>query len=360
MGIYFSDFQYFISWEFIQHNHFIRTTLDEEILKVIDFCQEYINHSEDFCFELLTSGSTGTPKKITISKKKMKMSALSTIQKLQLEKEKDFLICLSTDYIAGKMMLVRAIESNANVKIIAPKQHIWEDIEAFYFAAIVPVQLKSLLDNKNSWEKYKNIHALIVGGATIPSEWLATIEQLPMPIYATFGMTETVSHFALQLLNTQKKQDYFEVLENTSIQKNKNECLEIKSEITDNQWITTNDTIELISPSQFKWLGRIDNVINIGGKKIQPETIENSISLYCSHYFENEAFFVVGIDDEKWGEKIVLYVETNNAWDISKIDSFLTKIAIYLPHSEVPKAIIFEKKFERTNTGKIKRNIKKL
>ncbi|TAG85029.1 MAG: hypothetical protein EAZ20_16130, partial [Bacteroidetes bacterium] len=298
---------------------------------------------------------TGLPKKIIISKKKMQISALATIQKLNLENEKNFLICLSTDYIAGKMMLIRAIEAQAFATIASPKQHIWQEIDTFYFGAIVPVQLKSLLDNEDIWQKFDKIKALIVGGASIPSEWKKQIERLPMPVYATFGMTETVSHIALQLLNTQKKQDYFEVLEHIHIQKNDKNCLEIQSILTDNQWITTNDVVEIVAKHQFKWLGRADNIINIGGKKIQPETIENLIRLHLIDFFENEEFFIGGMNDEKWGQKLVIYIETKNNWTTTKMNLFFEKMSKILPHTEIPSKIIFQEFFERTQTGKIKR-----
>ncbi len=354
----FSNFQFsqrFISWEEIKNNSFSNNYHEEQI-KIINFCQKYIQNNE-INFQLQTSGSTGIPKKIIISKQKMKMSALATIKKLGLENENFFLIPLSTDYIAGKMMLVRAIETQADAIIIAPKQNIWEEIDAFYFGAIVPVQLKSLLDNPNIWHKFEKTKALIVGGASIPLEWKTQIEQLPIPVYATFGMTETISHFALQLLNTSKKQDYFEILENIYIQKNEKNCLEIKSFLTDNQWISTNDVVEMLSTSQFKWLGRIDNIINVGGKKIYPETIENLIYLYLKDYFDNQEFFISGIDDKKWGQKLVLYIETNITWKDEKINVFFKEIAKFLSNTEIPAKIIFKEKFERTETGKIKRNV---
>jgi O-succinylbenzoic acid--CoA ligase len=176
-------------------------------------------------------------------------------------------------------------------------------------------------------------------------------------------MSETLTHIAIKRINGSEKEDFFNTLEGVDIQLNEESCLMIKSKTTDGQWITTNDVAEIINGSSFVLHGRIDNVINSGGVKIQLEKVEKAVDsvlkkLKTDEQKLNGRYFVFSLPDEKLGERLifVLEKETNAAFpskdDATKID-ILQGFKEILPKFEVPKEVFFLEKMLETPTGKI-------
>jgi o-succinylbenzoate---CoA ligase len=108
--------------------------------------------------------------------------------------------------------------------------------------------------------------------------------------------------------------------------------------------IATNDLVELVSKTQFLWLGRQDNVINSGGIKLIPEQIETKLSSKIKG-----RFFVAGLPDDTLGEKLVLFIE-------GQLYELEFNVYDDLDKYEKPKEVIFVQKFPETETGKVKRN----
>lgn len=134
------------------------------------------------------------------------------------------------------------------------------------------------MNNPESTARLNKLKAAIVGGAAVSESLKSRLQKLRVPIYSTYGMTETVSHIALKLLNGPEQSDYFKVFDGIETRIDSRGCLEIKGVVTNNQWITTNDLVQFHSEGVFTWLGRIDNIINSGGIKLQIESIEDKIN----------------------------------------------------------------------------------
>ena len=290
--------------------------------------------------EVKTSGSTGIPKLIKLDKKCMINSALATGDFFDLKEKTTALLCMSTDYIAGKMMLVRALELGWELDIVKPESNPLRDINKVYdFSAMVPLQLKHSLADLGKVKK------LIVGGGNVSYELEGQIQQVSTEVFATFGMTETITHIAVKKLNHYTaKTSYYDLLPNVSITIDQRNCLVINAPMVSVEEVITNDVIELISEKEFKWLGRYDNVINSGGIKLHPEEIEKKLSKVII-----QRFFVAGIPDSILGEKLILIIEGSNETAIN-----FEKIQI-LSKFEKPKKIYFINKFIETETGKIQR-----
>ena len=315
-------------------------------------------HSEKNTFEITTSGSTGSPKTISISRKQMIESARLTIDVLQLSAHDKLLVGLNTQFIGGKMMLVRGFVGEMLMYITEPSANpLKNSTISFDFTAVVPMQLETmLLDNEA--DKLNAMKAIIVGGAPISQSLQAKIEQLKVPVYATYGMTETVSHIALKKLNGSDKSSFYSVLGDTTITTDERNCLIVEGKVTNNVPIITNDVVELLEKGQFKWLGRYDNIINSGGVKINPEQIEETISALLSKLAIHRRFFIHGVDDNFLGKKVVLYIEGKKL-NTSKL---VTGFSSLLEKYHQPKDIVFIEYFESTLTGKINRlaTLKKL
>ena len=82
------------------------------------FCIDWFD-KKDFV-EIQTSGSTGKPKTIQLKKEFMVNSALATGVFFDLHEDTTALLCMSTNFIAGKMMLVRAFVLGWNIDVIEP------------------------------------------------------------------------------------------------------------------------------------------------------------------------------------------------------------------------------------------------
>jgi O-succinylbenzoic acid--CoA ligase len=312
--------------------------------KVLNFVKAW--QSNDDWLEVSTSGSTGNPKTIRLNKNKMKASADATINFFNLQPNQTILLTMSTDYIAGKMMLIRALEYQLKI-IVAPvvsnplKYSIHHKID---FSAFVPMQVNAILSDQISKSNYEKINQVIIGGAPISLQLEKQLQTLKNINYSTFGMTETISHIALK--NISKKESFFTALPQVSFSVNKNNQLIIDAPNILNQPILTNDVVELLNSTQFIWKGRADFVINSGGVKLHPELIEKKIeSLLPQH-----RFYLTSINDKVLGSKLILKVE-------SMKDEEIKKLFINLEHSlnkfEMPKQIINVNHFKTTKTGKV-------
>lgn len=329
--------------------------LTEYQYKTLIFCQEFLSDKE--LFTIKTSGSTGLPKDILIKKEQMIASAEMTCNFLNLEEKNSSLICISTEYIGGKMMLVRGILKNMEMYLIEPASNPLKNIDIdikFDFLSFVPLQINNILtetpEKINILDKAK---AIIIGGGEISETLAEKIQKISAPVYSTYGMTETVSHIALKKINGCDKQNYFSVLEKNKISLDSRGCLVINSPVTNNEDVITNDMVEIIDNNKFIWLGRVDNVINSGGIKIQAEILENKIKkLFDTNNISN-LFFIKGEKDDKLGEKITIHIENNlSLEEQNKIKSILKE---FLSKYEYPKEFYFIKQIKLTETGKIKR-----
>ncbi|WP_348797044.1 AMP-binding protein [Flavobacterium adhaerens] len=284
--------------------------------------------------DMCTSGTTGEPKMIRIEKEAMVQSAIATGEFFGLEPGNKVLHCLPANYVAGKMMFIRSFVLGLDLDFVAPSANPLEyNDEKYDFAAMVPLQAK------NAISKLKNIKKIIIGGVKIHKSLEQELLKLPVQIYETYGMTETITHIAAKKIG----KEAFTTLPNVSVSTNENQCLVIEAKKIREEKIVTNDIVQLISDKEFIWLGRFDNVINSGGIKIMPEQVENKLSTLIPR-----RYFIAGESDDVLGEKVVLFVE-GEALDIDKA------IFDVLDKYEKPKKIVFIPKFKETATGKFMR-----
>ena len=290
---------------------------------------------------LKTSGSTGTPKAITIAKKSMVASAIATGDFFRLQPGMTALLCLPANYIGGKMMLVRAWLLGLELTEINPNQDPLSASEAvFDFCAMTPHQLS------NSLKNLSQIKTLLVGGAPVSETLCKKIQASTARVYETYGMTETVSHIAVRLLNGQANNNFFQTLPNVILSEDSRGCLVVHASQISTAPIVTNDLVRLHSPTSFEWLGRVDRVVNSGGIKLIPEQIERALASLFT-----QRFFVAGLPDPQYGQKLVLVVEGNSAEQ--SITSLKQESS--LPIIQLPKEVFVVAKFLETPSGKINR-----
>ncbi len=340
------------SWEELKNEKIPAATSFEE--STLRFCKDWLNGKTDF--EIQTSGSTGTPKKIIFTRKQLEASALLTAKALHLKSAYNALVCLDTKYIAGQMMLVRSFVTGMNSSVVEPSANPFlalNDAIQIDFAALVPYQVQAILDSPYE-NRLNNIRTVIIGGAATSNGLIARLQNYSCDSYATYGMTETISHIALRKLNGEGKSDYFHPLDQVQLSKDERDCLVIGAPHVTDEPIITNDLVDLKEDHSFKITGRWDNVINTGGVKISPESVEEKIkSVFAQRSFSNR-LFLSALPDEKLGNKVTLIIE-GDPFSEFVLNNLAEELVNSLSRFEMPRAIKFVKAFIETDTQKINR-----
>ncbi len=309
------------------------------------FLNDWFSDSE--FIHVQTSGSTGKPKLIELPKSIMQKSAERTIEYFGLKENDRLLLSLSCQYIAGKMMAVRAIIGQMNLITVDPTSDFdFLRKSIFNFGAMVPNQVLKILEQSAGKEKLQNIRNLLIGGSAISQTMQTQISSLSNRIVLTYGMTETASHIAIRELTGDLKSEYYHCLPGISVRLNKDGCLQIFLPEFKNP-LQTNDLAELRPENSFLILGRADSVIISGGIKYSPETLEKKLESFI-----NERFVISSVSDEKLGEKMVLIIE-GIPFDTAFMKQRISEI---LQPYERPKLICFINQFPETSSGKILRN----
>ncbi len=332
--------------------------------QLITFCQDEIQTSTEqwqkdiyaFILEWLddnshvkanTSGSTGKPKTVQLNKAKMIQSAKMTGEFFNFNKEDKALLCLSPQFIAGKMMIVRALVWQMHLICVKPDGHPLSELNVnIDFAAMIPLQVHNSIHNK---EQVNRLNTILIGGGIVDKHLNDQLQHLNCTCYSSFGMTETLSHIAIKNLNGSDKSNRYKALGGIELSTDHRGCLKIKAPKLLDQDLTTNDIVNLLSNKEFEWLGRFDHVINSGGLKLFPEQIEEQLASFI-----NQPFFLIGIPDEHLGEKMILLIESKKKNKDEK-KQIHAKIDSYLEKFQRPRAIFIVPKFERTLTNKIQR-----
>lgn len=339
-------------------------------MTVNDFLQEWNSPSETLLVH--TSGSTGKPKPMWVEKQRMLNSAHITCDFLGLRPGDSALLCMSLDYIAGKMMVVRSIERKLRLFSVKPSGHPLSDesltkmVEMdFDFVAMVPMQVYNTLQVPQERERLSRIKHLIIGGGAIDDALAEELRSLPGAVWSTYGMTETLSHIALRRLNGEEASEWYQPFDSVGVSLNSDGCLVIDAPLVCREPLVTNDIAEIkqqetsshssdassslktSSPHVlFRIKGRKDNVICSGGIKIQIEEVENLLRQHL-----DAPFLLAKKKDEKFGEIAVLVTESG---DLEGVEAICRQV---LPKYWVPRQYLHFDQLPMTETGKPKRAI---
>jgi len=338
-----------------------KTYTEEELIL---YCQNLISNSveeweRDYCRFIVkwlnnfdevsakTSGSTGTPKQIKLSKQKMINSARLTGEYFGFKEGDTALFCLSSNFIAGKMMIVRAFVWQLNLIPVSPNGHPLENVNLdFDFAAMIPLQVKNSLLDQMKMDRVKN---LLIGGGVVDLHLSESLQLVKTNCFVGYGMTETVSHVAIRSLNGENKSDLYSAMGNAKFITDERSCLCIESSAVLDHLLLTNDVVELVNEKKFKWLGRYDHVINSGGIKLFPEQLELKLQGIIQ-----QAFFLVGIPDAHLGEKMILLIEDENCKEEKRLEIRRQIKSLFVKYEQA-REIFYISEFKRTETGKIQR-----
>lgn len=266
-----------------------------------EFLSEW--HNDSPYVRVHTSGSTGEPKAMLVEKRRMLASARITCDFLGLQPGNTALLCMSLDFIAGKMMVVRSLERHLQLVSVPPSgKPEWN--ASIDFTAMVPLQVWNLLHDPEGRQRLMGIRHLIIGGGAIDADLAAVLVGFPNQIWSTYGMTETLSHIALRRLNGPEASDWYTPFPSVTLSVNEDQCLVIDAPKVCAERLVTNDIVEFAADGRFRIVGRKDNVICSGGIKIQAEEVERLLRPYL-----RVPYLISKRPDQKFGEIVVLLTE---------------------------------------------------
>ena len=350
-----------------------------------DFFSEWNNDSDRVLVH--TSGSTGKPKPMMVEKKRMLNSARITCDFLGLKPGDSALLCMSLDYIAGKMVVVRSIERHLHLISVSPSGHPLKDINLkdangkdvngeITFAAMVPMQVYNTLQVPEERERLTHIRHLIIGGGAIDASLEKELQALPgnIAIWSTYGMTETLSHIALRRINGAEASEWYQPFDSVKISQTEEGCLVIDAPLVCAETLVTNDIVEIesyiynkvekhdkVEKLRFRIKGRKDNVICSGGIKIQIEEVEALLKPHLE-----KPFMIAKKKDEKFGEIAVLLTEDE---DLKKVEATIRRLLSGKSDDSnksseskshkywIPREYLHVEHLPLTETGKPKRSI---
>ncbi len=312
---------------------------DKHEVKIGTFIQEWFDDKDHVIVK--TSGSTGDPKEVTLKKSHMLNSARATGIFFKLGENTRALLCLPANFIAGKMMLVRAMTMGWDLHVVAPEKDALTQYDNDYdFVAMVPYQVSY------SYGALGKVKKLIIGGGSISEELEEKLMEVDTEVFETYGMTETVTHIAVRRINGLARSEHFTALPNIRFKTDDRNCLVINAPSISDEIVVTNDMVNLNSPTTFKWLGRYDHVINSGGVKLFPEEIEKKLATRI-----RLPFVISSLKNDEFGECVILIVKKPKDIDLPDFSDAFAVLNKY----ERPKKVYSFSKFPYTSTGKIKR-----
>lgn len=324
-------------------NHFRKEYgADSFHVQIADFLAEWFDGSDTL--RVHTSGSTGTPKQLRVEKQRMMNSAMLTLSFLHLREEDTAMLCMPLQYIAGKMVVVRALVGGLNLIPVAPCGHPMQLLsQTPVFSAMIPMQVFNSLQVPEEAEKLSRIRHLIIGGGAVDEELGKQLRSFPHAVWSTYGMTETLSHIALRRLNGPEASEWYTPFSNVSLTLSADQTLIIDAPLVSPIQLVTNDIVEFNPQGQFRILGRKDNTINTGGVKVQIEQVEARLKPLLPF-----AFQITAAPDNKFGERIVLLIQSENPVTEENLHEAFRQLPPYWR----PKQIICLPQLPLTGSGK--------
>ncbi len=321
------------------------------------FLKEWFNDSP--LIQVKTSGSTGKPKVMMVEKTKMINSACMTLSFLGLKHPDSALLCMPLEYIAGKMLVVRALVGGLKLILVPPCSNpiaAISDSEVLNFAAMIPMQVSSALKDSSHEQRLKAIKHLIIGGGAVDDALASKLKSFPHNVYSTYGMTETLSHIALRRLSGPQASYFYSVFTGVNVYPSAEQTLSIEAPLVNSETLITNDIVEFNDQGQFRVLGRKDNVINSGGVKLQIEELEQWLKDRQSDLddsysrLKNCSLLISSRPDPKFGSIVVMLYATLDNQELSpnELEILFNKMPKYWH----PKAIVKVEAIPLTGTNK--------
>ena len=312
-------------------------------------------HLDRPVLRLRTSGSTGTPKVVSIAWRQLAWSAFASAMRLGAHTNDCWLHCLPLHHVGGQLIWFRALWACTSVELVerfdARSCSARLDEGDVSQISLVPAMLKRLLDVRGDRPFGAALRVLLVGGGAVDAALLARCEAMGAPVALTWGMTEASSQLATRSPgDCSSLERGLPPLLHAAVHPTEAGQLGIASPSAIEPWLLSNDRGERTKEGRVRILGRVDDVLRMGGESIDLEEIRGVVA---SHPAVKEAA-VVAIDSARWGKAPGAFVVLREG--VEEDESSLAAFASQqLPRAALPAAWRFAASMPRTPLGKIAR-----
>ena len=294
----------------------------------------------------LTSGSTGDPKVISLSFNNFIHSVSQWESELKLTKDDKYIQCLPLSHIGGLSIIVRSqilgFESLLVNKFSASMINSLIDTGATLIS-LVPSMLQRLINDRQGLPFPKTLRGIILGGDNCSNKLMMYALKNDLPIYKTYGMTETCSGVAgfwlkkyPEMLNSVGKRFKGNRIFISNDRINiTGPTVSPKFESSDEQHNTIHTSDTGYIEKKFLFLtGRCDDIVITGGENISLSKIKN---LLFNHDSVTD-LYIKTYQNAEIGTVIEVYIESSDL-NLSATD-FKKYLSRYLSNYQMPSEII--------------------
>lgn len=270
----------------------------------------------DAALLVATSGSTGRPKVVELSAGALIASARGTEQALGGPGR--WLLQLPLTFIAGLQVVIRSLVAGTT-PVTEPARLGGPDGGRRY-TAIVPTQLRRMLDADAHADELTGFDAVLVGGASTPPALVRRARERGANIVTTYGMTETAGgcvYDGVALPGARWRIDETIVLGGATIADGYRLDAERTAAAFGAGEFRTADLGAIGADRRLVVLGRADDVIISGGVNIHPHTVEAALAAQPGV----RDCVVAGVPDDEWGQAVV-------AWVVGDVDPVELRAAV--------------------------------
>ncbi len=329
---------------------------------------------------VFTSGSTGQPKAVVLTMGNLLASATASGFRLGVDPDDRWLLTLALYHVGGIAPIFRSTLYGTAVVIRESFDPggVADDIDRYdvTVVSLVPTMLSEMLERRGTLSD--SLRAVLLGGAPAPDSLIDRCRNYSIPVFPTYGMTETASQIA-----TARPQQVFDRAgtvgrplmwtdltivdrEGTPVEAGERGEIVVSGPMVTSGYygdvdanveafckhgLRTGDIGYISEHGYLHVLNRIDDQIISGGENVNPGEV---VEVLRGHPEVDEAA-VVGIDDETWGECVAaLVVPRTEPLSEDAIESHCReRLAGY----KIPRVIAFTGALPRTASGTIKRPV---
>ena len=271
-----------------------------------------------------TSGSSGAPRLIELGIDALVVSAQIGARAIAFGAGDLWHASLPATHIGGLMIHVRSLVLGGGVRYgVAPK--CWSDLNGVTHISLVAAQLARLLDDPH--EAPSTLKAVMLGGGPSSQSLRDRALRQGLPMFATYGMTETASQVATGPIAIGDAATLAGAPLpgiQVTIDSSNNEILIASPTLARGTLVNgalvpftvplrTRDVGSIDTQGRLHIAGRLDAMFISGGRNIQPEIIERALAeLPCVN-----SSCVIGIAHEKWGMRPIAFVQLGAEPNIS-------------------------------------------